>query len=253
MIDVVLQALAEPRRRAILQLVQASELSAGAIASHFAVTRPAVSQHLQVLANAGLLTVRRAGTQRLYQARPAGLAELRAFLEGFWDDRLLLLKQAAEAEQRRLDHMTTQQANAVVREIHIAASAETIFAFLVDPAKMMQWMGQQVTLDPRPGGICRIDLNGHDIARGEYVEVTPHSRVVFTWGWETAGSTPRPGGSTVEIALLPAGAGTLLRLTHSGLSANEQASHDKGWAYFLPRLAAAAEGRDLGSMAGPTG
>lgn len=99
--DLVLQAIVEPRRRDILRLVQNAELSSGQIAAHFDVTRPAISQHLQVLAAAGLVTVRREGTRRLYQARPEGLAELRQFLEEFWDDGLQRLKQAAEAEERR--------------------------------------------------------------------------------------------------------------------------------------------------------
>jgi DNA-binding transcriptional ArsR family regulator len=103
MIDLVLQAIAEPRRRDILRLVQHGELSSGDIAAHFDVTRPAISQHLQILAEAGLVSMRREGTKRLYQARPEGLAELRQFLESFWDDRLWQLKQAAEAEERRLD------------------------------------------------------------------------------------------------------------------------------------------------------
>ena len=104
MIDLVLQAIAEPRRRDILRLIQVAELSSGEIAAHFDVTRPAISQHLQVLATAGLVSVRRDGTRRLYQARPEGLGELRRFLEEFWDDRLERLKQAAEAEERRREH-----------------------------------------------------------------------------------------------------------------------------------------------------
>ncbi|HWM64208.1 MAG TPA: metalloregulator ArsR/SmtB family transcription factor, partial [Solirubrobacterales bacterium] len=87
---------AEPRRRRIMQLVGAEELSAGEIAAHFDVTRPAVSQHLTVLKGAGLLSERREGTRRLYRARPEGLAELREFLEGFWTARLDQLKAAAE-------------------------------------------------------------------------------------------------------------------------------------------------------------
>jgi DNA-binding transcriptional ArsR family regulator len=82
--------------------VQDRELTSGQIAAHFDVTRPAISQHLQVLAEAGLVTVRREGTRRLYQARPEGLAELRQFLEEFWDDGLRRLKRVAEAEERKL-------------------------------------------------------------------------------------------------------------------------------------------------------
>ena len=107
MMDLVLQALAEPRRRDILFLIQRAELSSGEIAAHFDVTRPAISQHLQVLATAGLVNVRRDGTRRMYQARPEGLGELRRFVEAFWDDRLERLKQAAEAEERRREYNGT--------------------------------------------------------------------------------------------------------------------------------------------------
>jgi len=98
-----LRAIAEPRRRGILRLIHKQELSAGEIASHFDVTRPAISQHLAVLREAGLVTMHRQGASRLYKARPEGLEELRAFtvLEDFWDERLWRLKEAAEAEERR--------------------------------------------------------------------------------------------------------------------------------------------------------
>ena len=95
------RAIAEPRRRAILRLVRDRELSAGEIASHFDVTRPAVSQHLNVLKEAGLVSERRNGTRRLYRARPQGLAELKEFLEEFWDVRLEALKREAEKEERK--------------------------------------------------------------------------------------------------------------------------------------------------------
>lgn len=96
-----LRAIAEPRRREILRLVAERELPAGEIASHFDVTRPAISQHLQVLKAAGLVRERRDGTRRLYRSRPEGLAELREFLAEFWEGRLRLLGTAAEAEERR--------------------------------------------------------------------------------------------------------------------------------------------------------
>jgi len=81
--------------------VRHHELPAGEIASHFRVTRPAISQHLRVLKEAGLVSERRDGTRRLYRARPEGLAGLRSELEWMWDDGLARLKDAAEAEQRR--------------------------------------------------------------------------------------------------------------------------------------------------------
>ena len=99
--EAALRAIAEPHRRQILALVRDEELAAGEIAAHFDVTRPAVSQHLNVLKEAGLVSERRNGTRRLYRARPEGLAELKAFLEGFWDDRLGALKREAEKEERK--------------------------------------------------------------------------------------------------------------------------------------------------------
>jgi DNA-binding transcriptional ArsR family regulator len=96
----VVDAISEPRRREILRLIRDRELAAGEIAARFDVTRPAISQHLTVLRNAGLVNERREGTRRLYRARPEGLAELRSFLEGFWDDHLERLKLEAEREQK---------------------------------------------------------------------------------------------------------------------------------------------------------
>jgi DNA-binding transcriptional ArsR family regulator len=102
-VETALKAIAAPRRRQILTLVRDGELSAGEIASHFDVTRPAVSQDLTLLKEAGLVDERRNGTRRLYRARPEGMAELRAFLEEFWDPRLDALKREAEREEREKD------------------------------------------------------------------------------------------------------------------------------------------------------
>ena len=93
-------ALAEPRRRAMLLLVRDRPRSVNEIAAHFDISQQAVSQHLQVLREAGLVEVRREGTRRLYRVRPQGLAPLRAFLEELWDDRLDALKREAEREER---------------------------------------------------------------------------------------------------------------------------------------------------------
>jgi DNA-binding transcriptional ArsR family regulator len=99
--EAALKAIVAPRRRQILTLVRDEELSAGEIASHFDVTRPAVSQHLNVLKEAGLVSERRNGTRRLYRARPEGLADLKAFLEDFWNVRLDALKREAEKEETK--------------------------------------------------------------------------------------------------------------------------------------------------------
>ena len=96
----IVHALSEPRRREILELIRDRELAAGEIAGHFDVTRSAVSQHLSVLKDAGLVSERRAGTRRHYRTRPEGLGELRSYLDRFWSDGLGRLKTAAEAEQK---------------------------------------------------------------------------------------------------------------------------------------------------------
>ncbi len=101
MMDTVLRALAEPRRRAILDMLRTNELSSGSIAARFDVTGPAVSQHLKVLAEAGLVSVRRSGTRRLYRAHPEGTAAVRDYLATFWTEGLSRLADEAEAEERR--------------------------------------------------------------------------------------------------------------------------------------------------------
>jgi DNA-binding transcriptional ArsR family regulator len=96
--DTVLRALADPSRRAIIRLIQDTELPAGQIATHFTLTQQAVSQHLTVLKRAGLLEERRDGTRRLYRFQPASLEPVRAMLDEFWPDALDRLKRVVERE-----------------------------------------------------------------------------------------------------------------------------------------------------------
>jgi uncharacterized protein YndB with AHSA1/START domain len=138
----------------------------------------------------------------------------------------------------------TAETEVIEREVRIAARPEVVFGFFTEPSKMMLWKGSDVALDPRPGGIYRAVINQQAIARGEYLEVVPHSRVVFTWGWEN--SPLPPGSTTVEVTLTPDGDGTIVRLRHLGLSGEAVLEHTRGWDHYLPRLAAAAEGRDPG-------
>jgi uncharacterized protein YndB with AHSA1/START domain len=131
------------------------------------------------------------------------------------------------------------------RELTIAARPETVFAYLVEPDKMVRWMGRTAELDPRPGGLYRIDYNGSDIVRGEFLEVDPPRRVVFSWGWEEPGSTTPPGSSTVEVTLTPVDGGTRLNLRHTGLGADEIDGHAVGWDQFLPTLVTVAAEAEL--------
>ncbi len=98
--DEALKALADGTRRRILALVSREERTAGDIAGHFTVSRPAISQHLRVLLDAGLVSVRGDGTKRFYRADALGLDALRREMETLWRGRLDLLKQEAEAEAR---------------------------------------------------------------------------------------------------------------------------------------------------------
>jgi uncharacterized protein YndB with AHSA1/START domain len=142
--------------------------------------------------------------------------------------------------------MTVSEINAVVSEIRISATPEKVFAFFVDPDKMVRWMGSRVEVDPRPGGTYALDINAQARARGEYVEVVPSSRVVFTFGWEADQAVP-PGSSTVEVALTPDGDGTHVRLVHRGImTAEMREQHRQGWDHYLARLGVAAAGGDPG-------
>ena len=163
------------------------------------------------------------------------------------DDRLEVLKREAESEERRRMETTTE-ATSLQREIAIDARPETIWEFLVDPEKATRWMGQSAEFDLRPGGLYRVEVIPGNIARGEFVELDPPRRLVYTWGWEPGGrGTLAPGSSTVEIELLPNGDSTTLRFTHSGLpSAEAVASHAHGWDHYLERLSSAARGGDPG-------
>lgn len=133
----------------------------------------------------------------------------------------------------------------VRKEVFIAAPPEHVFAYLTETERMLEWMGVSVELDARPGGIFRADINGRMIARGEYVEVVPHSRVVFTWGWEGSELGMGPGTTRVEITLEEQDGGTLLRLEHHDLAGEIREQHGYNWEYFLGRLRPVAEGRPI--------
>jgi uncharacterized protein YndB with AHSA1/START domain len=140
-------------------------------------------------------------------------------------------------------------ATVVEREVRIAARPETVFDFFVDPEKMTRWKGRQAELDACPGGIYRVELSDRDIARGEYLEIDPPRRVVFSWGWEGQESGEHavpPGSSRVEVELSPEGDGTLVRLRHLDLPAEAREIHGQGWDLYLGRLAKAAAGEEPG-------
>jgi uncharacterized protein YndB with AHSA1/START domain len=141
---------------------------------------------------------------------------------------------------------TPGETSVVEHEIRIAARPETVFAFFTDPARMVRWMGTEATLDPRPGGACRINVNDASVMLGEFVEVDPHRRIVFTWGWEGNLFEVPPQSTAVEVSFTPDGDGTIVRLAHRRLPTTAISVHQAGWGHYLGRLALAAAGRDPG-------
>ncbi|MCH7740727.1 MAG: SRPBCC domain-containing protein [Chloroflexi bacterium] len=137
----------------------------------------------------------------------------------------------------------------ITKEIRIEAPRETVFPFLTEPELMIRWAGTEADLDPTPGGVFRVKMTAEATAIGEYVEVTPHSRVVFTWGWDgaPADGVP-PGSSRVEVDLEADGDATILTLTHTGLPEAAVGEHSGGWDYFLGRLVVAGAGGDAGPI-----
>ena len=145
---------------------------------------------------------------------------------------------------------STTESVSIERELVIDASPETVWEFLVDPEKVVLWMGTAASFDARPGGEYRVEVIPGHTAVGEFVELDPPHRLVYTWGWEPGEDGPAtvpPGASTVEVELAPSGDGTALRFTHRDLPSTASAdSHGLGWDHYLERLAVAGAGGDPG-------
>jgi uncharacterized protein YndB with AHSA1/START domain len=147
--------------------------------------------------------------------------------------------------------VAVRQDEAVEREVLIAARPETVFEFFTDPEKQVLWMGRRAELDPRPGGIYRVEISDQIVGSGEFLEVHAPSRVVFSFGWEgqEAGQGEHgvpPGSSRVEVTLAPEGEGTLVRLRHLDLPEQAREMHGQGWQLYLDRLQIAATDGDPG-------
>jgi len=130
----------------------------------------------------------------------------------------------------------------LIREVVMDATPATIFPFLTDPAEHLRWMGTEAELDPRPGGAYRVLVHSRHPGVGEFVEVVPDSRVVFTFGWDEP-DHPIPAGSTeVEITLTAEGDKTRVRFVHRGLPEDAVGDHTDGWDHYLDRLATVVTG-----------
>lgn len=126
----------------------------------------------------------------------------------------------------------------------IRATPDQVFQYLVEPDKLVRWMGVEAKIDATPGGAFWLNVTGKDIAAGSYVEIDRPNRVVFTWGWEGNEEVP-PGSSTVAFTLTAEGDETVVELVHSGLTDAQNDEHARGWTYFVDRLVRAAAGEAL--------
>jgi len=142
-------------------------------------------------------------------------------------------------------------ASQIEREVRIEASPEIVFSYFVDPQKIVKWMSRAAEIDARPGGKFLLDYNGFDRASGEIIELVPHSRIVFSWGWATLGSQMAPGTSRLEFTLTADGSGTIVRMVHSGLEGLDAQNHAEGWDMFLPFLAQAVQTGTSGNEPAP--
>ena len=137
------------------------------------------------------------------------------------------------------------ETSVVEREVRVQAAPETVFEFFTDPEKLVAWLGHSATLDPRPGGVFSVENPPGSYISGEYVDVTPYTRVAFTWGYSDLpggrASPIAPGSSTVEVELIPDGSVTVVRLAHRA-PAGVAGFHAAGWDNYLARLAVAAAG-----------
>ncbi|WP_433200792.1 SRPBCC family protein [Dactylosporangium sp. CS-047395] len=131
--------------------------------------------------------------------------------------------------------------DAIVATVRIQAPPHVVFPYFTDPALIVQWIGEQADLDPRPGGRFFLDF-GTIAADGAYRVVEPPHRVVFSWGIPGSDTLP-PGGSTVEVVLTADGADTVVVLTHRDLPEKHLDDHRAGWEEQLGRLAAAGDRR----------
>lgn len=250
--------VSEPRRRSIMALLgELGDASVSELASRLPVTRPAVSQHLAILAEAGIVAARAEGRERRYYLLPDGVAASRAAVETFLVAELDRLESVAA---QRLGSNNPDQQSAIsnnsavtrdsernpimsdpiVVERHIAASPDQAFALLSEPEQLRRWQVVSASVDLRAGGNYRFTVTPGHIATGEFTEIVPGKLLRYTWGWQGSDGD----ASTVTIELTPDGDGTLVRLIHEGLEGDARTSHTEGWNHYMDRLQATAAGDD---------
>ena len=117
-------------------------------------------------------------------------------------------------------------------QVTIAAPVEVVWAHLTTAEGLVRWVGPEATADPAPGGALRWTHPDGATVVGRFVELVPHRRVVFTYGWEDGRLGVLPESTTVEIDLVEEAGATTVRLVHHGLPPATAPDHERGWAYF---------------------
>lgn len=238
----MLEVAAEPTRRRLLQLLASGEGTVTQLASRFPVTRSAISQHLAILAEVGLVCARKQGRERYYRLDGHGVRRLRALFELFWSDELeRLVADAIHNPALRGGSSAMPYQKTVVVPLDTTGT----FALITQPERLRRWMAVAARVELRAGGTYRWTVTPGHTAAGVIVQVDPGKRVVFSWGWEEHGD-PRPGGSTVTVTLTPVDGGTEVQLVHDGLTGEQAARHAEGWNHYLDRLVAAGQDGDAG-------
>lgn len=134
----------------------------------------------------------------------------------------------------------------------VAASPSVVYSYLTESSKWARWQGAEAVIEPVTGGNFTMRMPDGKTARGQFVELVPNRRVVFTWGWVGHPRVP-PGSSTVEIEITVDGDGSLITLTHRGLPPEELRIHSLGWDHYMNRLGRLVETGEIEPDRGPPG
>jgi DNA-binding transcriptional ArsR family regulator/uncharacterized protein YndB with AHSA1/START domain len=211
-------ALGDPTRRAIFERLRDGPHAVGELARGLPVSRPAVSQHLRVLKEAGLVADEPDGTRRLYRIDPEGLATLRAYVDSFWT--VALADFAAEAERR--NPMSTSTDLAIRKSVVVSCPPEQAFSLFTEG--VAGWwplathsVGEEkvrsAVFEAGVGGrIYEIWADGQERDWGEVIVWEPPHRVVYSW----QPNEDRPAATEIEVRVTPDGDGARLDLEHRG-------------------------------------
>lgn len=138
--------------------------------------------------------------------------------------------------------MTNVDVRVIEQTVRIAAKPEVVWHYWTDPERMCEWWGKAASLEPEPGGTCRVEMTEGPVMVGEYLELEPYERLAFSFGWEGPDSPVAPGSTRVEVTFTADGDDTVMTLRHTEMPAEAAADHEQGWAHFLAVLAETAGG-----------